>query len=528
MDIQQLKLLAARIRGLLQQSQCSIGHNPSLDIAASLAGLRSWPEVLAFPDRIAACQLDTIATTRLAFRLKRKFGLEFTSEQLLEALAPDARAQAQLPQIWPTGAAPGVYLTTEKDAITALIAAYEESTDGALIYAEDAGGHAEGSIYLGDNGLWSRGLDRAPSGTLIIVGPLKLDQSYWDDSSRHLQMACIVARAYGHRVAVLLHTPTPERICEDAHLMVRSLEDCDEEEEALIGMVSDSGELVVRTPFIHPQNTALTTPRVQRPTADAIPAPARSVLESTLRDRRAGVVMLGTAEIGEHAAIELIQSALALTEHAGPVARIMPRTRSTPSKFWDVPPAIVELPFLPSIQSAYDQGFRRMMVYGNYTEGDVMLDHKDVLFIASGWGSTVQNVFMNATRMYRREELELLESVIAILAVTLIPARKSTLTVTDLYVHEDGLNIPKGRYEEVMAFIESHRAIKWEADAERLLQTGQVNARQLRKAFGGDRHQPEGLDKLLKVVKTNYDSAVERSLPAMQTEDARVEGDVHG
>jgi uncharacterized protein YktA (UPF0223 family) len=49
----------------------------------------------------------------------------------------------------------------------------------------------------------------------------------------------------------------------------------------------------------------------------------------------------------------------------------MPRTRSTPSKYWNVREAVKELPFLQSIQSAYDQGFRRIVVYGNYTDSEV-------------------------------------------------------------------------------------------------------------------------------------------------------------
>ena len=51
MDIQQLKLMAGRVRGLLEQSKHTIGHNQSLDLIAALPGLRNWPEVQAFPDR---------------------------------------------------------------------------------------------------------------------------------------------------------------------------------------------------------------------------------------------------------------------------------------------------------------------------------------------------------------------------------------------------------------------------------------------------------------------------------------------
>jgi hypothetical protein len=56
----------------------------------------------------------------------------------------------------------------------ASVARYEEATDGDLVYAERAGSGWEGSIDLGEYGLWSAGIDRLPSGTLLVVGPIEL------------------------------------------------------------------------------------------------------------------------------------------------------------------------------------------------------------------------------------------------------------------------------------------------------------------------------------------------------------------
>ena len=58
MDIQQLKLLAERVRVLLQKYNHTVGYNQSLDLIAALPGLRNWPEVQAFPDRVVDCALD--------------------------------------------------------------------------------------------------------------------------------------------------------------------------------------------------------------------------------------------------------------------------------------------------------------------------------------------------------------------------------------------------------------------------------------------------------------------------------------
>lgn len=86
MDIRQLKLLAGRVRGLLQQSQVHIGHNKSLELVATLAGLRNWPEVLAFPNQVAGCDLDLKSVERLSLQLKKAYGLEHAAPALLATL----------------------------------------------------------------------------------------------------------------------------------------------------------------------------------------------------------------------------------------------------------------------------------------------------------------------------------------------------------------------------------------------------------------------------------------------------------
>ncbi len=41
MDMPQLKLLAGRVRGLLEQRDVSVGHSEALDLVAALPGLRN-------------------------------------------------------------------------------------------------------------------------------------------------------------------------------------------------------------------------------------------------------------------------------------------------------------------------------------------------------------------------------------------------------------------------------------------------------------------------------------------------------
>ena len=86
MDLQQLKLLAGNIRAFVQQADIQIGHNESLDIAAALPGLRNWPEVLAFPDRVSAFTLDIVSANRLAARLNKRCDFDITPQAVLQKL----------------------------------------------------------------------------------------------------------------------------------------------------------------------------------------------------------------------------------------------------------------------------------------------------------------------------------------------------------------------------------------------------------------------------------------------------------
>lgn len=83
-----------------------------------------------------------------------------------------------------------------------------------------------------------------------MVGPLKLDQSAWQDSAERLEMACQHALHSEHRVAVLADTPTPDRLREDLDLMVKATgQQASDTLTALRGVVGEDGELRERRPF---------------------------------------------------------------------------------------------------------------------------------------------------------------------------------------------------------------------------------------------------------------------------------------
>lgn len=504
MDIQQLKMLAERVRALLQKSSHPVGHNQSLDLVAALPGLRNWPEVQAFPDRLASCELDAASAGRLAFRLKKKFELELSPSAILAALGQvGGKRPGRTPHIWATGPAPGVYVTTSQSTVNALLERYEEATDGALVYAERAGSHWEGSIDLGENGLWSNGLARVPSGTLVIVGPVELNQRSWDDSASRLEIACLHALNYEHRVVVLIDTPTPEAMCEDVLLMVRSVQpEGGDYDSALLGIVSEDGELQRLEPFA--RSRPRPAPIRSVATVDAIPPSALSALRKAVAARSSGLLLFGSAIHGEHPAIDLVVASLALTEHAGPAARIMPRNRSTPAKDWQVPEAIKQLPFLPSIESAYDQGYRRMIYTPGYTSGELLLKFSDkVLLIAGTFACDVMDVFMSTMRAGGPiKEGELFARTIAMLGVTPIPTKHGEVVASDFFVTPGSNDFQPKNFEDIDTFLRANRVLRWEDEVGRLLDSGTVKPISLRKALPRSRHIQEFLSQRAAANKT--------------------------
>lgn len=488
MDIAQLKLLAGRVRCALESSHVTIGHNQSLDVVASLAGLQNWPEVNAFPERVQACIVNQTSVARLATRLERKHGVKLSIADLLQALEGDSASASEMTrrpgrygllEVWPSGPQPGVYVTTSQEAINALLERYDLATDGAVLYAEKAGSHADNSIDLGEYGLSSSGLSKVASGTLLVIGPLVMTQRDWEETSEKLDWACLRADD-GFRVAVLLESERPEHLHHDVEVAVRNISP-DESYcgHALAGDVTEDGRLVSRTPF---------TPKIPEPiqskvTIDtsALPERVREPLAKRLRERSTGVLILGSSEITEHRAIDQVQAALGLSAFLGPAARIKPRNRSTPSKDWDVPEHIKALPFLASVASAYSLGYRRMVLDGAYTDFDDLLPYFDeVLFIVGATGHGVEDAFFHTMRLGSlKDDSPVFEHFVGFAVVAQVQGVDGPEAVWDMFLPEDGWVEELGRSKGITARMDTlkdRRQIRWEDDIGELIALGKVDA----------------------------------------------------
>lgn len=482
MDVQQLKLLAGRLRGLLEQQTLELTHGQSLDVIAALPGLRNWPEVMAFPTRVAECELTETATSRLVRRLRSRFGVESDPLVLLRSLDPGLPAERPgLPELWPFGPDAGIYITTSQAAIEALMRNYDDATDGAPLYAESAGDRFDSAIDLGEQGLWSQGLSRVPSGTLIVVGPIEMTQEEWERNADRLQQACLHVQLSGHRVAVLFHTPAPEQLHSDALLLVKSDDPImDDLHEAFKGVVTEEGELEAVAPF---------APPIPKPVVVASPEPEVALppavvaeLKAALARQPHGIIVLGSNEWKAPRAV-LLESLLPLTDVAGPVARIRPDHRHD---FDGEPPLSVRftgIPVMPSVESAFAHGYKRMVIENGHGASEHLLRYgKDVCFLVGAFSAEVEGAFMNAMSPRDLDKPEALEHLIAVIGVARFDTKSGKQFVSDMFVNPGGPTPAGERFEAIIEYVNANRVLRWQDALEDLLVRKLVTAAQVKEA----------------------------------------------
>lgn len=481
MNVQQLKLLAGRMRDLLEQHS-PVNHGQALDLIAAFPGLRNWSEVIAFPARVAACELTESTAARLSRRLKNRLDVEIESSVLIRALEPSAATEnAALPELWPTGPQPGIYVTTSQKAIDALMRSYDMETDGAPIYAERAGDTFDSSIDLGEQGLWSQGLGRVPSGTLIVIGPIEMTQEEWERNAERLQQACLHVQLSGHRVAALFHTPAPQQLRGDALLLVKSDDPLmDDLHEAFKGVVSEDGELQLVTPFIAAPPTPELVP--SPPPLVELPHAVTDKLKAALVIRRAGIIVFGSNE-RKADRVALLEALLPVTDICGPVARIRPDHRHDYDGDPPLSARFEGLPVMPSVESAYAHGYRRMVIEKGHGASEYLLKYaKDVCFLVGVFSAEVGSAFMHATSPRDLDDPHMLDHLLAVVGIAAFDTKKGTELVADMFV-----NVAWGRpastdIEAIIDHLDAHRALRWEDGLESLLARKLVSAAQVKKA----------------------------------------------
>lgn len=481
MNVQQLKLLAERVRDLLEQYS-PVSHGQALDLIAALPGLRNWPEVVAFPTRVAGCELTESTAARLSRRLKNRLAVEIEVPALIRALEPSAAAaHAGLPELWPTGPEAGIYITTSQDAIDALMRSYDMETDGAPIYAERAGDTFDSSIDLGEQGLWSQGLGRVPSGTLIVIGPIEMTQEEWERNAERLQQACLHVQLSGHRVAALFHTPAPGQLRSDALLLVKSGDPLmDDLHEAFKGVVSEDGEMLPVVPFMAapPKPAFVPSP----PPLIELPLAVTDKLNAALAIRRAGIIVFGSNE-RKTDRVALLEALLPTTDVCGPAARIRPDHRHDYDGEPPLSARFEGLPVMPSVESAYAHGYRRMIIEKGHGASEYLLKYaEEVCFLVGVFSAEAGSAFMNATSPRHVDDPRALEHLLAVVGIAAFDTKKGTELVADMFVNVAGAKPASTEIEDIIDHVNAHRTLRWEDGLERLLAQKLVAPADVKKA----------------------------------------------
>lgn len=480
MDTQKLKVFAERLRAYLERHNLTLKHGQALDLVAAIPGLRNWPEVNAFPARLAAAQWDSSSADRLAKRIAKLHTLILPVDELHQALEP---INVSVLNIWPEGPVPGLYVTTSQDAIDAAIAKYAAATDGALLYAEEAGQSSDAAIDLGENGLFSRGMNRLPSGTLVVVGPVPLTQESWNDNKDRLNTAANLAHSSSLRVVVLAETPLPENLHSDIDLLLRpDDEGLDSDPVDVLGVVTESGDLQVVQPFVQRR---LAPPITQHfTTSQRLPQVLEDALRQAVAKRPYGIIVLGITP-GDTQRKALLEAALPLTEHAGPAVRIQPTFRPGYGKD-DSPlsPHFEGLPVFPSIESAYAHGYRRMVIESSHHgAGEAIARHAhEVCFLIRSYSTEVAGAWMSSLPD-QIDKPSALDVITAILCAADVPAKSETVTVCDAFVGGASPAPKDDDIDRLAEHMEAHRTVRWQEQLDALLATGEVTPAQAKKAL---------------------------------------------
>jgi hypothetical protein len=148
---------------------------------------------------------------------------------------------------------------------------------------------------------------------------------------------------------------------------------------------------------------------------------------------------------------------------------------------------------LPSIESAYAHGYRRMLVESIYTDVETMLKYGDeVLFFMGHYGLDATEAFLDAARGGSFNKLEkLLEKLVAAVGVGVIDVKGGVVRVGDLFIPDLTLQPASDAFGDIVEFFATHRSVRWEDELTKLLDSKQVSLAAAKKAFNRQRGTAE-------------------------------------
>lgn len=482
MDIEHLRLRADALRHFLAGRKFTLSHNQALDFLAAAAGLRNWPEVNAFPDKVAAASMDERAAARLAKRILTKGGPAVQAQELLQLLLPE-KVQLRL-AVWEEGPPPGIYVTLDAEAVAAAIGHYAAGSHDSLFFTSGMGWVEGNAIDLGDQGIFSAGLQRAPTGTLVVM-QLSIGAGRWEDLKDRMTAAWNAAAA-GMRVIVACSTPTPDSLYSDVSLLTHTQgEPGPDETNWLSGIVTSNGELRQQSPFV-PARPAAPAISTLPPSKLSLPDSVATFLEEALAGRKTGIVVAGMlADVGENQPLEVIAAMLPRLAKIGAIGRI-PRHNPYDGQH-EVPDAVAVAPVYASVESAIAAGCAVIVFdMAFYDETQEILQCIDqALFVvgvkALSVGRGISTVLPAAERMPA-----LVDHVTAAICTGKVRGKASKPMTWDMYIRVEGLVARSGQRkkpQDLEAMFEAARVVRREDQIAQWLADGVVTEKSVAKDY---------------------------------------------
>lgn len=484
MDTEQLRLRAGSLCQFLAERGFSLSHNQCLDLLAAAAGLRNWPEVIAFPEKVGGAKLDQQAGARLGRRIASKGGPEIPGDELLSLLQATPPSHLRGTDVWPGGPPSGIYVTLDVHAVTLAIERYSEGSGDAMFFTSGVDFFEGNAIELGETGIFSAGLARAPTGTLLVMD-LAIGRARWEDLKSRMTAAWNAADG-GMRVLVLCSTPTPESLYRDVSLLTHTEgEPAPGETNWLVGIVSDDGHLRVQTPFAPARPGAR---RVESLPASelTLPQPIAEHLSGALSATTTGIVVAGMyRELNETNPLEVIAAMLPQLLPLGPIGRI-PR-HNVYDGHHQVPDAIALLPVFSSVESAIEAGCATIVFdMAFYDELEEIRTHVQRSLFVIGVKALSVGRGITDTLSGMQDAEGMYDHLCAAICTGTVRGKTSKPLTWDMYVRVKDLvaeNSKRKRPREVEDMFNAARVVRREDQIAQWLVDGVVSEKSIRKDF---------------------------------------------
>lgn len=125
-----------------------------------------------------------------------------------------------------------------------------------------------------------------------------------------------------------------------------------------------------------------------------------------------------------------------------------------------------------------------MVVDPHNVEGDVLKELAgEVLFIGGTHGYEASNILFSAVRAFGAAEdhMDVLTQVVGLLGVARFPSQTGVFSICDLFIGPRIFPASAERMKDIAKHVDENRAMKWEIEVQRLIDSGEMRLSDLKK-----------------------------------------------